>query len=184
MSTTIGIGPLNPGPKPSASRSYARRLVCSLGCVPWSAAPSRTSAEVPARTMPATSRTGKMIRAFRVTNRPQRANSVLSRAASESSMARRNGTLSRSTLWPSSARTASRKEFASSTVVRTPSALPIPSFVTKSRPKNASPVTEIATVSPANSTARPAEAPASAAASRGSRPSWRNCRKRVTMNSE
>ena len=56
-------------------------------------------------------------------------------------------------------------EFASSTVVRTPSALPIPSFVTKSSPKNASPVTPIATVRPAKSTARPADAPASAAAS-------------------
>ena len=37
-------------------------------------------------------------------------------------------------------------EFAMSTVVSTPSAEPIPSFVTKSRPKNASPDTEIATV--------------------------------------
>ena len=60
----------------------------------------------------------------------------------------------------------------------------MPSFVTKSRPKNASPVTEIATVRPAKSTARPAEAPASAAASRGARPSCRSCLKRVTMNSE
>ena len=45
-STTIGIGPLKPGPKPSARRSYARRAVCSVGCVPWSEAPSRTSADV------------------------------------------------------------------------------------------------------------------------------------------
>ncbi len=75
-------------------------------------------------------------------------------------------------------------EFAISTVVRTPSAEPMPSFVTKSRPKNASPVTEIATVSPAKSTARPAEAPASAAASAGESPSCRSCRNRVTMKSE
>ena len=60
----------------------------------------------------------------------------------------------------------------------------MPSFVTKSRPKNASPVTEIATVTPAKSTARPAVAPASAAASAGASPSCKNCRKRVTMNSE
>ena len=46
----------------------------------------------------------------------------------------------------------------------------MPSFVTKSRPMNASPVTEIATVRPAKSTARPADAPASAAASRGRQP--------------
>ena len=60
----------------------------------------------------------------------------------------------------------------------------MPSFVTKSSPKKARPVTEIATVSPAKITARPAEAPASAAATRGSSPSCRNCLKRVTMNSE
>ena len=49
----------------------------------------------------------------------------------------------------------------------TPSALPMPSLVTKSRPKKARPLTEIATVTPAKITARPAEAPASAAASGG-----------------
>ena len=38
-------------------------------------------------------------------------------------------------------------EFAIRTVVRTPSAEPMPSFVMKSRPKNARPLTEIATVS-------------------------------------
>ena len=128
--------------------------------------------------------TGKTTFAFRVTNRPQRAMSVLSRASSESSNGFVNGTLSRSILWPRSPRTAIRSEFAISTVVSTPSALPIPSFVTKSSPMNARPDTEIATVRPANSTARPAEEPASAAATRGSRPSWSNCLKRVTMKSE
>ena len=46
----------------------------------------------------------------------------------------------------------------------------MPSLVTKSRPKNARPVTEMATVRPAKSTARPADAPASAAASREREP--------------
>ena len=110
--------------------------------------------------------------------------SVFSRAASESSIGFRNGTFRRSTLWPSFASTAMSSEFAISTVVRTPSAAPMPSFVMKSRPKNARPVTEIATVRPAKITARPAEAPASAAASHGGRPSWRYCLKRVTMKSE
>ena len=87
-------------------------------------------------------------------------------------------------MWPSFASTAIKSEFAISTVVSTPRAEPMPSFVTKSRPKNASPVTEIATVRPANRTARPAEEPASAAASRGAMPSCRYCLKRVTMNSE
>ena len=92
--------------------------------------------------------TGKTIFALRVTNRPQRAMSVFSRASSESSIGFVNGTLSRSILWPSSPSTAISSEFAISTVVSTPSALPIPSFVTKSSPMNASPETEIATVRP------------------------------------
>ena len=75
-------------------------------------------------------------------------------------------------------------EFAISTVVRTPSAEPTPSFVTKSSPKNASPLTEMATVSPAKIVARPADAPASAAASTGESPSCMSWRKRVTMKSE
>ena len=90
----------------------------------------------------------------------------------------------RSTRCPSFASAAMSSEFAISTVVRTPSAEPMPSFVTKSSPKNASPLTEMATVSPAKSVARPAEAPASAAASAGESPSCRSCRNRVTMKSE
>ena len=87
-------------------------------------------------------------------------------------------------LWPSFARTEINREFAISTVVSTPSAEPMPSFVTKSRPKKARPLTEIATVRPAKSTARPAEAPASAAASTGDSPSCKSCLKRVTMKRE
>ena len=41
--------------------------------------------DVPARTTPATSSTGKTTFALAVTNRPQRATSVFSRASSESS---------------------------------------------------------------------------------------------------
>ena len=93
--------------------------------------------------------------------------SVFSRASAVSSMGFVNGTLRRSILWPSSASTAISSEFAIRTVVSTPSELPIPSFVTKSSPMNASPETEIATVSPAKRTARPADEPASAAATRG-----------------
>ncbi len=52
----------------------------------------------------------------------------------------------------------------------------------KSMPMNARPVIEIATVVPAKMTARPAVAPAVAAASRGGSPSWSACRNRVTMN--
>ncbi len=95
-----------------------------------------------------------------------------------------NGTFSRSILVPSSASTAIRSELAIRTVVSTPSELPIPSFVTKSSPISASPEIEIATVSPANSTARPADDPASAAASAGERPSCSSCLNRVTMNRE
>ena len=137
-----------------------------------------------ASTRPTASRIQKTGFAWDVTKRPHRAMSVFSRAASESSIGLRNGTFRRSTLWPSFASTAMSSEFAMRTVVSTPSAPPIPSFVTKSRPKNASPVTEIATVRPAKMTARPADAPASAAASHGDIPSCRSCLNRVTMKSE
>jgi hypothetical protein len=139
---------------------------------------------VAASARPAIRSTTNRTFACAVTKRPQRAISVFSRAASESSILRRNGTFRRSTLCPRRRRTARRSEFAISTVVSTPSAEPMPSFVTKSRPKKARPVTEIATVAPAKSTARPADAPASAAASAGDSPSCSSCRKRVTMNSE
>src|SRR5215472_12349808 len=39
---TSSSGPLNPGPKPSASRSYACRVVDDEGSLPWSEEPSRT----------------------------------------------------------------------------------------------------------------------------------------------
>ncbi len=67
------------------------------------------------------------------------------RPCARAAAARRSGASSRSA--PSSGRRARE---------------PMPSLVTKSRPKKARPVTEIATVRPAKSTARPAEAPASA----------------------
>ena len=60
---------------------------------------------------------------------------VRSRAASESSIGGRNGIFSRSILCPSFASTAMSSELAISTVVRTPSAEPIPSFVMKSMPE-------------------------------------------------
>ena len=139
--------------------------------------------------MPASARiristTGNTTFAFAVTKRPQRAIGVFSRASSESSSRRRKGTFHRSILCPSFASTEISSEFAIATVVRTPSAEPMPSLVTKSRPKKARPVTEIATVRPAKSTARPAEDPASEAASTGDSPSCRSCLKRVTMNRE
>ena len=38
---TSSSGPLKPGPKPSASRSYACRVVVEAGSLPWSEEPSR-----------------------------------------------------------------------------------------------------------------------------------------------
>ena len=81
--------PVETGAEAFGEQVVRTAAVCFFGCVPWSAAPSRTSADVPARTMPATSRTGNMGRAFAVTNRPHRAISVFSRAASESSIGAR-----------------------------------------------------------------------------------------------
>ena len=64
-----------------------------VGCVPWSEAPSRTSADV-AASAESDERAGstKIGFACAVTNRPQRAINVFSRPASESSIGLRNGT--------------------------------------------------------------------------------------------
>ena len=125
---------------------------------------------------------GRTILALRETNRPHAATGVRAWPARESSV----GFIPsrpRSILWPRSESTAGSIEFARSTAVRTPSALPMPSFVMKSMPMMARPVIEMATVVPANTTARPAVAPAAAAASCGLSPSWRSCLNRVTMKS-
>ena len=58
----------------------------------------------------------------------------------------------------------------------------MPSFVMNGMPITARPVIEIATVTPAKITARPAVDDAYAAASCGGIPSCNACRKRVTMN--
>ncbi len=72
---------------------------------------------------------------------------------------------------------------AAATAVTTVMAAPRPSFVMKSSPITASAEIEIATVRPANTTARPAVATAPAAASSPLSPSWMPCRKRVRMKS-
>ncbi len=54
-------GPLKPGPKPSASRSYALRVVVEAGSLPWSEEPRRServgmdSASITSRAAPASS---------------------------------------------------------------------------------------------------------------------------------
>ena len=128
------------------------------------------------------SEVGRTNLAFPETNRPQAATGVRAWPARESSVGFMPSR-PRSILCPRSESTAGSIEFASSTAVSTPSALPMPSFVMKSMPMIARPVIEIATVRPAKITARPAVAPAAAAASCGERPSWRSCLNLVTMNS-
>ncbi len=158
------------------------RVVWFFGAVPASARPSRALITGEATTSRMTTATGRTILAFEVTNRPQAATGVFSCPSRESSEPR-SPSRPRSILWPSSDRIAGSSEFASSTAVSTPRALPMPSLVMKSIPMMASPVIEIATVVPAKSTARPAVALAAAAASCGGRPSCRYCRNRVTMKS-
>ena len=89
--------------------------------------------------------TGSTTFALRETKRPQAAIGVRACPSRDSSTGR-SPSRPRSICWPSSDRTAGSSEFASSTAVRTPSALPMPSLVMKSRPISASPVIEIATV--------------------------------------
>ena len=162
----------------------AGRLLVRLRALVGRARAARAPTSTRARG-PRPSRTTNTTFACAVTNRPQRAIGVFSRAASESSIWRQERHLQPVDLVPElrqnrDAAASSRSAPWSGRRAREP----MPSLVTKSRPKNARPVTEIATVRPAKSTARPADAPASAAASRGDSPSCRSWRKRVTMNSE
>ena len=83
---------------------------------------------------------------------------------------------------PSRLRIAGSSVIAAATAVTTVIAAPRPSLVMKSSPITASAEIEIATVRPANTTARPAVATAAAAASSPLRPSWIPWRKRVRMN--
>ena len=73
---------------------------------------------------------------------------------------------------------------AAATATSTVIAAPRPILVMKSRPSRASAEIEIATVTPAKITARPAVDAAVVAASTGSRPSWSAWRNRVTMSRE
>ena len=73
---------------------------------------------------------------------------------------------------------------AATTATTTVIAAPRPILVMKSSPRIASAEIEIATVTPAKMTARPAVEAAVVAASTGERPSCSACRKRVTMKSE
>ncbi len=91
---------------------------------------------------------------------PQRPSSVCRRAASDSSLSRRNGTFRRSIRVPISDSRPGSRNVAYSTAVSTPSAPPMPSFVMNGMPITARPVIEIATVTPAKITARPAVAAA------------------------
>ena len=121
------------------------RVVWLLGAVPASARPSRAFSTGEATTSRMTTATGRTILAWPVTNRPQRATGVFGCPSRESSV----GCIPsrpRSILWPSSDSTAGSSDWARSTAVSTPSALPMPSLVMKSMPMRARPVIEIATV--------------------------------------
>ncbi len=122
------------------------------------------------------------VRAWRVTKRPQRAIIVPSAPAVDASRRRVNGTRPLSMRGPSRLRIAGSSVIAAATAVTTVIAAPRPSLVMKSSPITARAEIEIATVRPANTTARPAVATAPAAASSPLRPSWIPWRKRVRMN--
>ena len=160
------------------------RCVVVFGDEPASAAPSWMPTTGRAASSITPSGRSRNSKGRRVTSRPQRATAVAFCASRVSSGTLTNGSLSRSTRCPRSARTAGSSVTATATEVSTVRDAPMPILVMKSRPTVASPTIEIATVVPAKITARPAVEAASPAASFGEAPSWRACRKRVTMNSE
>ena len=160
------------------------RVVVPSGFEPASLEPSCTVRTGMARISRNTTAVPPVIQGRRVTQRPKRAVAERSRDASESSRWGRKGRRPLSTRWPSLARIAGSRVTAAITATSTVIDAPRPILVMKSRPSTARAEIEMATVTPAKITARPAVEAAVVAASIGSRPSWSAWRKRLTMSSE
>src|SRR5262249_60593112 len=158
-STTTSSGPLKPGPKPVASRSYAFRVVVCAGFVPASAAPSVVDSAGIASVSKTPRDASTAAFGWPVTNRPKRTILLTSPAAGGSSRMTK-GRRPRSTRCPILARIAGSSVTAVQTATTTVIAEPRPSFVTNGIPTRARPETEIATVVPAKITALPAVEPA------------------------
>ena len=171
---------MNPGPKPSDSRSYARRTVCSFLTLPASATPRRIENTGKARTTSTSSPPTAAGHGWFWRVRLHRAQKLLRVALVER---RAPGSAKRSMARPAKPRIAGRRVTAASITSSTASAAPVAMPRMKGMPMKNMPSREITTVQPANSTARPAVVSEVTTACRGSSPSCSPFRYRVTMNS-
>lgn len=182
-SATTWSGPLNPGPNPSASMSYACRVVVDSWWLPWSVAPSRKESSGSARKAITTKASAAIERGRFWTYEDQRAASPLASAGSGPVAARRRRCLRLSTRGPSSPSSEGSSVMAARTLKITvrEAAMTTPSrkrmFITSI------PASAMHTVPPAKSTARPEVFRACTADSSDFMPRRMPRRCRVTMKS-
>ena len=172
-------GPLKPGPNPSLSKSYARRVVNDFGSLPASATPSRnerngTASRSRMRSPPIATGHG-----FRWTMRLQRAQKLFSVSVRR---LRAPGRANRSIVRPTKPSTAGNSVIAAAMTNKTASDAPTANPRMNDTPMRKRPSSEMTTVPPANSTARPLVSIECTTASSGSAPSCNASRYRVLMN--
>ncbi|CAM5434458.1 hypothetical protein SALBM311S_04730 [Streptomyces alboniger] len=187
-STTIIRGPLKPGPKPSDSRSYARRCVVDVGCEPSSGSPSSSwvagTAIAPSPTTPSSS-TAAGRRMTKLAQRvPMPGLAGTWEDFSGSSLLLRFPRFSPAgrIFRPAYPRSAGIMVSAIRTATTTVPAAARPILVSIGTPTTERPASAITTVRPAKTTAEPAVPVARPAASSRSRPSASSPRYRETMN--
>ena len=179
---TSSSGPLNPGPKPSASRSYACQVVVEEGSLPWSEVPSRKLSTGMAKMTMTAAATVASTAGERSTVPDQRAHRPLGPGAVTWPASRRC-CRRLSTRIPKTPSSAGSKVTAAATVNATVSAQATARPFRKVIPSTKMPSSAMHTVPPANSTARPEVSIAATAASSAVSPDCRPRRCRVTMNS-
>ena len=174
LTTTIS-GPLNPGPKPSESRSYALRWVEAGAAVLSSGSPSSRSVAGIANAPRPITVTSSTATGRRVTNRAHRRPADM-RPAASGSPARRPGIRPPRTRRPAKPSSAGSSVSAIATASTTVNAAANPIWVRNGMSTTNSPASAITTVSPANTTADPAVPTARPTASSGSSPVPSSCR--------
>ena len=183
---TTSSAPLNPGPKPSASRSYAWRDVVDAGSLLASDEPSRRCSTGRASSSMTTVAAAASTAGRRCTVRAHRAQAPDASASSgdwKPCARSRARCLRLSTRIPRTLSRAGSRVLAASTVQTTVTAAVRAMPSRKSTPRVRMPSRATHTVPPANTTARPEVPAASAAACAGGSPASSPRRCRVTMNS-
>ena len=171
---------MNPGPKPSAKRSYAWRVVSDVGSLLASVKANRMEKSGTARTTNTVRATIPDVHGRRWIMRLQRYQKLS--GVGVAPVCRSLGRCKRSMARPAKPSMAGSNVKAAAITSTTAAIVPTASPWRNGSCRRKRPSKEMTTVVPANSTARPDVASAVATAWRGSRPSNSPCRYRVTMN--